>query len=48
VDEKHVKNGKISFTIFTPTISAFRNDVAKLHFHSLQRSGEINNNVLKL
>jgi hypothetical protein len=48
VDEKHVKNGTMSLKYFTLTISAFRNNVAKLHLHSLHCSGEINNNVLKL
>jgi hypothetical protein len=32
VDEKQVKNGAMSFKI-----SAFRNNVAKLHLHSLHR-----------
>jgi hypothetical protein len=34
--------------MFTLVISAFRNNVAKLHLHLLHPSGEINNNVLKL
>jgi hypothetical protein len=39
----------MSFRIFTVIILAFRNNVVKLHLHSLHRSGEINNNnVLKL
>jgi hypothetical protein len=38
----------MSFNIFTLIISTFRNNVAKLRLHSLHRSGENNNNVLKL
>jgi hypothetical protein len=38
----------MSFKIFALIISAFRNNVAELHLHSLHRSGEINNNILKL
>jgi hypothetical protein len=38
----------MSLKNFTHIISAFRNNVAKLHLHSLNRSEEINNNVLKL
>jgi hypothetical protein len=37
----------MSFKICTLTISVFSNNAAKLRFHSLHRSGEINN-VLKL
>jgi hypothetical protein len=48
LDEKHVKYCTTSFKFFTPTISAFRNNAAKLHLQSLHRSGEINNNVLQL
>jgi hypothetical protein len=48
VDEKHVKNDTMSFKIFVLMIPGFRNKVAKLHLHSLNRSGEINNTVLKL
>jgi hypothetical protein len=44
IDENHVKNGTTGFKIFT----AFRNDAANLPLHSLHRSGEINNNLLKL
>jgi hypothetical protein len=47
LDGKHVKNRTISLKFCTLIISAFRNNVAKLHLHSLHRSGEINNNVLK-
>jgi hypothetical protein len=45
---KNVKNGTMSFKIFTLVISAFGSNGAKLHLHSLHRSGEINKNVLKL
>jgi hypothetical protein len=45
--KKNGKNSNISFKILTPIISAFRNYVAKLRLHSLHRSGEIINNVLK-
>jgi hypothetical protein len=38
----------MNFKMFTFIISAFRNNVAKLHLHSLHLSGEINSNVLKL
>jgi hypothetical protein len=48
IDKERVKYGAMSFKIFTFIISAFRNNVAKLHLHSLHGSGEINNNVLKL
>jgi hypothetical protein len=48
VDGKYVKNGIIWFKMFTLIISAFRNNVAKLHLHSLHHSVETNNNVLKL
>jgi hypothetical protein len=44
----HVKNGTMSFKTFTLTISVFRNNTAKLNIHSLHRSDETNNNVLKL
>jgi hypothetical protein len=38
----------MSLKIFTLIISAGKNSAAKLHSHSLHRSGEINNNnVLK-
>jgi hypothetical protein len=47
VDVKRVKNETMSFKIFKLIISAFRNNVAKLHLHLLHRSGEINN-VFKL
>jgi hypothetical protein len=33
--------------MFALVISAVRNNVAELHLHSLHRSGEINDNVLK-
>jgi hypothetical protein len=46
--EKHVKNGTMSFKIFALIISAYRNNIVKLHLHSLDRSGEINHNVLTL
>jgi hypothetical protein len=48
VDKKHVNNFTMYFNILTLIISAFRNNVTKLHLHSLHRSGKINNNVLKL
>jgi hypothetical protein len=48
VDEKHVNNDTVNFKIFILIISAFSNNVTKLHLHSLHCSGEINNNVLKL
>jgi hypothetical protein len=48
LDEKHAKNGTMSLKFFTLIISAYKNNVAKLHLHSLHHSGEINNNVLKL
>lgn len=38
----------MTFKMFTFIISAFRNRVAKYHLHSLHRSREINNNVLKI
>jgi hypothetical protein len=37
----------MSYKNLTLIISDFRNKVAKLHLHSLHRSEEINNNVLK-
>jgi hypothetical protein len=48
VDEKRVKNCIVSLRIFTFIISAFTNNIEKLHLHSQHSSGEINNNVLKL
>jgi ABC-type methionine transport system ATPase subunit len=42
------KNDNMIFKMFALIISVFRNNVAKLHLFSLHRSGEINNNVLKL
>jgi hypothetical protein len=48
VDEKGVKNGILSFKICTRIISSCRNNIAKLHLQSIHRSGDINNNVLKL
>jgi hypothetical protein len=38
----------MNFKIFTLLVSAFRNNVAKLHLNSFHRSRQINNNVLKL
>jgi hypothetical protein len=32
IDEKRVENGTISLKIFAHIISAFRNNVAKLHY----------------
>jgi hypothetical protein len=48
VDKKTCKNCTLSFRMFALIISAFRNNVGKLHLHLLHRSGEINNNALKL
>jgi hypothetical protein len=45
---KRLKNSTTVFKICTLLRLAFRNNFAELHLSLLQRSGEINNNVLKL
>jgi hypothetical protein len=48
IDEKHVKIVPWVSKLFILILSAFRNNVAKLHLHSVHHSGDFNNNVFKL